>query len=176
MVTIAQALELAARHSHAGRLAMAEQLCRQILQVDARNVGALHLLGILALQVGRNDLAIEYFSQTLQLKPDFAEAHSNLGMVLARQGSCRRQWPATSKPCASSPTSRKPTITWRMPSGSKGNWRRPWPATSRLAAQTGLCRSELNLGVALLEQGNLTEAVACYQQALRSQTRPCRSA
>ena len=55
MLTIAQALEMAVQHHRAGRLPQAEQICRQVLRVDARNVEAMHLLGVLAHQVGRSD-------------------------------------------------------------------------------------------------------------------------
>ena len=46
MLTIAQALEIAVQHQRAGRLVEAEQLCREIMQVDPRHVGATNLLGV----------------------------------------------------------------------------------------------------------------------------------
>ena len=38
------------------------------------------------LKQGRLDKAINYFSEALRLNPEFAEAHNNLGVVLARLG------------------------------------------------------------------------------------------
>src|SRR5260370_19729732 len=47
---------------------------------------ALQLLGVIAIQTRRDDLAIDYLNRALRLKPDFAAAHNNLGFALQRQG------------------------------------------------------------------------------------------
>ena len=83
MLTVDQVFDVAVQHHRRGRLPQAEQFYRQILQVDPRHARALHFLGLIAHQVGRADLAIEFIGQAVRLRPDYAEAHSNLGMVLA---------------------------------------------------------------------------------------------
>jgi Flp pilus assembly protein TadD len=83
MTTPAQALDLALRAHRARDHAQAEQPCRQVLQLDPRPVEALHLLGLVTVRLGRHDQAIEYIGQAIRLKPDYAEAHCNLGSVLA---------------------------------------------------------------------------------------------
>ncbi|HMF19344.1 MAG TPA: tetratricopeptide repeat protein, partial [Gemmataceae bacterium] len=85
-ISLPQALDLAWKHFQAGRLNQAEQLYRQILDADANQVDALHLLGVIAGQTGRNDLAVKYLDAALCLKPDLAQAHSNRGIALAGQG------------------------------------------------------------------------------------------
>ena len=52
-MTIPQALQLAVQHHQAGRLAEAELLYRQILAAQPNHADALHLLGVMAQQVGR---------------------------------------------------------------------------------------------------------------------------
>jgi tetratricopeptide (TPR) repeat protein len=86
MSTVSEALGLAVRRHQAGDLRKAELGYRQVLQVDPGNVHALHLLGLIAHQVGRDDSAVEYILKALRSKPDFAEAHNSLGMALQRQG------------------------------------------------------------------------------------------
>ena len=56
----AETLNLAMKQHQAGNLREAEQLYRQILQAEPRHADALHLLGVIAHQVGRHDLAVEY--------------------------------------------------------------------------------------------------------------------
>jgi uncharacterized protein (TIGR02466 family) len=43
---------------------------------------ALHLLGLIAHQVGKHDIAVDLITRALAIKPDFAVAHSNLGNAL----------------------------------------------------------------------------------------------
>src|SRR5207244_13082936 len=85
MPTIPELLSLAVQQHQAGNLQQAEQLYRQILQMDPNQPDALHLFGLIAGQVGRNDLAVEYIGRALRLKPDYAEAHNNLGNALRGQ-------------------------------------------------------------------------------------------
>ena len=54
-LTIQQALDLAVQHHTAGRLPQAESIYNQILQSDPDQPVALHLLGVIAHQVGKND-------------------------------------------------------------------------------------------------------------------------
>jgi Flp pilus assembly protein TadD len=110
----------ALRHHQTGRLTEAEQICRQILTVDARHAESLHLLGLIACRRGRYDIAVEMIGQAIRLwkhnsfsncdmvrgltaqgrtddstahyepalvqKPDYADAHNNLGAALFAQG------------------------------------------------------------------------------------------
>ncbi len=73
-------------HHQAGRLPQAEAIYRQILQTEPDNPRALRLLGLIAFQVGKHDIAVELIGRALSFKPDYAEAHNNLGAVLQAQG------------------------------------------------------------------------------------------
>ena len=85
-LTIQQAIERALQHQFAGRLPEAEGIYREILQVDPNQPVALHLLGVIAHQKGKNDVAADLITKALAIKPDYAEAHSNLGIVLRDLG------------------------------------------------------------------------------------------
>ena len=56
MPTVAELLEQAARAHEAGNLPAVEQLCRQVLQLDPEHADALHRLGLLACQVGKDEI------------------------------------------------------------------------------------------------------------------------
>ena len=85
-LTIQQALDLAVGHHDSGRLSDAESIYQQILQVEPNHPIALHLLGVIAHQLGKNDLAVELITKALDIKPDFADAHYNLGTALQGLG------------------------------------------------------------------------------------------
>jgi protein O-GlcNAc transferase len=72
-------------HHRAGRLAEAEQLYRQICAAEPGHVAALHRLGVVAHQLGRADAA-GFLKRAVALKPDVAEMHNDLGVVLGARG------------------------------------------------------------------------------------------
>ena len=80
-MTIDQAMALALEHQNAGRLADAESIYRQVLSVNPRNADALHLLGLLAINVGRHDVAVSLISEAVRIVPN-AIYFSNLGTAL----------------------------------------------------------------------------------------------
>ena len=83
---IQQALDLAVQHHSAGRLSDAEGIYRQILTAYPNQPVALRLLGTLAFQLGKNDIAVDLISKALAIDPDDAEAHNNLGITLHALG------------------------------------------------------------------------------------------
>jgi len=85
-VTIQQTFQSALQHHQAGRLAEAEALYRQVLALEPRQADAFHLLGVIAMQVGRNELAVDLIGQAIALKPSYPEAYYNLGIALSSGG------------------------------------------------------------------------------------------
>src|SRR5947209_5295784 len=82
-MTIPESLALALQHHRAGRLQDAEQLYRQILAVEPAHADALHLLGVLAHQVGQHELAVTWIRHAIELKSADANFHNNLGEALS---------------------------------------------------------------------------------------------
>ena len=69
-------------HHSAGRLAEAEALYRQVLQLSPDNYTALHLLSVLACQVGQNAVALDLIDRAIQVNPSDPAAHFNRGNLL----------------------------------------------------------------------------------------------
>jgi len=86
MSTIGEAVTMALHHHQAGDLQRAEAIYRQILQADPRQAEALHYLGVIAHQVGRHDIAVEYMKQSLAVMPYNEGFHSNLGSAYQALG------------------------------------------------------------------------------------------
>ncbi|HEX4327180.1 MAG TPA: tetratricopeptide repeat protein [Burkholderiales bacterium] len=82
-LSIDQALQLAAGHVQAGRLAEGELLCQKVLELDPDNAQALHLLGVVAHLAGKQGVALALIEKALRCQPDHAQAHYNLGVVLS---------------------------------------------------------------------------------------------
>jgi protein O-GlcNAc transferase len=65
-----------------GKLADAERVCRGILLQQPNHFGALHLLGLIALQTRHAEEAVELFGKAIALNPEYVEAHYNRGLAL----------------------------------------------------------------------------------------------
>ncbi|MEG4211747.1 tetratricopeptide repeat protein [Microcoleus sp. S13_B4] len=75
-------LKLAWEHHQAGRLLEAENLYRQIIEVQPESANVLCLLGIAARQQGKIAEAIDFYEQAIAQNRDFVEAHLNKANLL----------------------------------------------------------------------------------------------
>jgi len=82
MLTIEQAMATATQLQAQGRLQESEQLLQQILQRQPQHAFALHLLGVIAHLVGKQEIAADLIQKAIQINGDVALFHSNLCEVL----------------------------------------------------------------------------------------------
>src|SRR5580704_13954660 len=66
----------------AGRLAEAEVLYRQTLAAQPNHPDALQLLGLIASQVGRHEIAVELIGKAIRQNRNNSLYYSNLGLAL----------------------------------------------------------------------------------------------
>jgi tetratricopeptide (TPR) repeat protein len=168
MTTVSEALGQALQHHRAGQLPQAEQLYRRILQADPRHADALHLLGVLISQAGRDDLAIDYIQQALAIKPHVAAFHNNLGFSLQALGRLEEAELHYREAIALDPN-------FSGAHNNLGNVHRAHGNTEAaarcyrqaVALAPDYAEAQNNLGVALQELGKLAEAEAYHRVALR---------
>lgn len=83
---IARAIQEASEHHRAGRMAQAEAICTQILQLNPNHPEALLLHGIVALQMDRKELAVERLAKAIRAAPSNPFGYINLGDALRALG------------------------------------------------------------------------------------------
>lgn len=79
-------LQQALRHHQQAQFHLAEDLYRQVLQLDGQQFDAWHLLGVIAQQKGDHDSAVQLFGKALSINANQAKLHCNLGSGLQALG------------------------------------------------------------------------------------------
>jgi Flp pilus assembly protein TadD len=163
-------LAVAVQQHQAGNLEQAERLYRQILQADPQHVDALHLLGIIACQQGKNDLAIRYMSEALRLRPDFAEARNSLGNVFREQGRLEEAAASYRLALRLLPNFVVALCNLGVVLREQGKLEEAVACLQQaLRLDPNSAGVQDNLGTALCAQGRLEEAALRYREALRLQ-------
>jgi tetratricopeptide (TPR) repeat protein len=168
MATIFEALTIAVQHHQAGRLQAAEQIYRQILAVEPNQADAIHLLGVIASQVGKHEVAIEYIGRAIRLKGNSAGFHNNLGEAyralrrLSEAVACYRRALQLTPDYAEAHSNLGHAL------GDQGKLDEAVACYRQaLELRPDVASTHNSLGAALNEQGKLDEAVACYRRALQ---------
>ncbi len=167
MSSVADLLETAMRLHQTGELAQAEQLYAQILQSEPRHADALYLLGTLAHQTRRHDLAMVFITQAITLDGTKPFYHNNLGEVhrtfgrLAEAQACYRQALALDPGFSAAHYNLGLVLGATQPAEAQHHYEQ----AIRLRPDFGAAHN--NLGNLLRAQDKLNEAVEAYRSALR---------
>jgi tetratricopeptide (TPR) repeat protein len=159
----AQALQ----HHRSGHLHESEQLYRKILEIVPRHADSLHLLGVIAFQRGRHDLAIDLIGKAIGIKTTESTFHSSQGHAFRESGRLTE---------AVACYFRAVELTPDDP-GTNSNLGNGFREQGRLNEATVCHRRALdidpnnpethyNLGNALRDQERLDEAAVCYRSTL----------
>ncbi len=165
---ISELLTMAIQHHQVGRLHDAEQIYRQILQADPNQADALHLLGLIAHQVGKHGIAIEYIERAIGLNGNVANYHFHLG-----EAYCSLHMILEAVACYRRALELKPDFA-----EAHNNLGTTWKDLGKLDEAVVCYYRALelspecaefhnNLGIALREQEKLDEAVACFYRAIK---------
>jgi tetratricopeptide (TPR) repeat protein len=175
MSFLAETMQTAVAHHQAGRFSQAEQLYRQVLAADPQHAGAIHLLGLIALQVGRPEVAVQMISTAIRLSGNQAVFHANLGeafRALGRLDEARRSYEQaiTIQPNLAPAHNNLGTILQ-----AQGNL----PAAlehyrQAVALQSDYVEAFGNLGTAYQQQGNWQAAAEAFERAVAIQPRNAR--
>jgi len=166
-LTIQQALDLAVQHHTAGRLPQAKSIYQQILQTDDSQPVALHLLGVIAHQVGKNDIAVDLITKALVIKPEYAEAHTNLGNALQDLGKLDEAVDSYQKALAIKPNFAEAHNNLGNALQDLGKLDEAVDSYHKaLAIKPEYAEAHNNLGTALQELWRPDAAVASYHKAL----------
>jgi predicted O-linked N-acetylglucosamine transferase (SPINDLY family) len=168
MATLREALAIAAAYHEAGRLELAEEVCRRILVAEPAMPDALHRLGLVVQRRGDCAAAVDYIGRAAAIDPANAAYRNSLGEAY-------REWGRLDEAaaCYQAALERNAALAeahsnWGVVLESQGNLDE---AAARfrqaLAIKADLPEAHSNLGCVLVRQGRIDEAIACHQRALQ---------
>jgi protein O-GlcNAc transferase len=160
-------LQLALALLQQGRLSQADAICRQVLAIRPHEFHALHILGIVALQLRDPTAAERWFRAAIAANPDQAPAHSNLSAVLLAGG---RPEEALEQSELAVRLNADSAEAWSNRANALGELRRTQESLASydrgIALAPGLLAAHLGRGNLLLRMQRFEAAIESYDRAL----------
>jgi tetratricopeptide (TPR) repeat protein len=166
-LTVKQAFGTAVQLHRAGRLPQARALYQQVLARQPNHADALHLLGVIAHQVGQNDVAVDLIGKAIAVKPDYPQAHCNLGNALRDMGRLDEAIAACRRAIALKPDLPEAHCNLGNAQQEKGQLGDAVAAYRQaIALKPDYPEAHSNLGASLRENQQLDEAIAACRKAI----------
>jgi Flp pilus assembly protein TadD len=167
-MTLQQQFESGRSHHQAGRLAEAQRIYRQVLARQPDHADALHLLGVLALQAGQSQMAVELIRRAIAISSTDAFYHSNLGNALTDLGQFDQAIVSYRQAVRLKGESAEVHYNLGIALQRNGQLDEAIAAYRQaVRLKPDLAQAHSNLGVALKANGQLDEAIAAYRQVIR---------
>jgi tetratricopeptide (TPR) repeat protein len=158
---------LAERYKRNGQLAEAEAVLRHLVDSTPDHHPAWHMLGLIAFEVGKLPLSIEFIAHAVRLDGAVPLYHRNLGELCRRLGRLDEAVAAGQRATGLAPNDLEAHYNLGLALTDKGEWDaaiRAYRRALELNPNHGL--SWNNLGAALEKQGDLAGAGAAYARAV----------
>jgi 2-polyprenyl-3-methyl-5-hydroxy-6-metoxy-1,4-benzoquinol methylase/Tfp pilus assembly protein PilF len=157
----------AAEHHRAGRVAAAQAACNAVLATEPKHIGSLYLLGLIAQQAGRADVAIGFFARAIAANGRIPEVHAQLGLACRAAGRLDEAVRHYRRALALNPGLM--SAHYNLGNALREQGKLDEAAASYRHAITLDAKAAEpcnNLGTTLMAQGFLDEAAAQFRQAL----------
>ena len=164
---IEQKLQEAIVFHQSGQLQRAEQIYQQVLQISPRNADALNLLGFLAYQVGRCEVAANLITKAIEVDSKQYIFFINLGLVRQEQGELDKSIEAYHKAIEINPNDAR--IYYNLGAAQKKQGKLDNAIqTYQQAIEINPDDAEIynSLGTTLQKQEKLDQAIQVYHRAL----------
>jgi protein O-GlcNAc transferase len=155
-------------HHRAGRLPQAETCYRQVLALQPDHAEALHLMGVIAQQIGRHDVAVELIGRAIERNGNSPSYFCNLGDALRDMGRLEEAAASCLHAIHMQPKFAEAYSNLGLALKSQGKFDEAIAAfRNATSLKPSLAEAHYNLGNALRELGKVEEAIASCRQALR---------
>ena len=150
-----------------GQLAVVLEQAQALIEQYPGAFAVWNLLGAAAAQIGKLDQAILAFQKVISIKPDYAEAHLNMGIAFKEQGKLEEAIEAYNKALAIKTNYAEAYLNMGIALQEQGKLEEAIEAYNKaLAIKPDYADAYNNMGNALQEQDKLEEAIEAYNKAL----------
>jgi Tfp pilus assembly protein PilF len=126
-----------------------------------------NIMGASTAQIGNLDKAIDSYNKALSLKPDYAEAYSNMGLALQDQGNLDKAIDSYNKALSLKPDYAEAYNNMGVALQDQGNLDKAIESYNKaLSLKPDYPKAYNNMGLALQDQGKHDEAIEVYNKAL----------
>ena len=126
-----------------------------------------NILGASTAQIGMLDEAIEAYKKCISLKPDYADAYSNMGVTLQDQGNLEKAIVAHNKAISLKPNFADAYYNMGNVLNDQGKLDQAITAYNKaLSLKPNYAKAYSNMGNALRDQGKLDEAIKAYNKSI----------
>jgi tetratricopeptide (TPR) repeat protein len=172
-------LELAEMLLRTGDFDGATEELHAALRLDSNNPGTHYGLGLIHLQKGEIEDAVDEFRKALALRLHYLEAKKSLAEALTLQGKWREAADLLSQVVRADPQSDEAVMAYARAldkSGDKAESQAQYDRARQLSreeADSFRAKGECNYGVALRNEGKLTESAAAFRKAMEETPNFC---
>jgi protein O-GlcNAc transferase len=158
----------AGRLNKAGLIRDAHAICAALVAKEPNNVEAIHLLGVLSLQLGQMAVAESLIQHSLSIQPHNARFHANLGSVLGAMGKTNDAIAALSEAVRLNPDYAEAHRNLAVALENAGRLNEAIAACRRvLELRPEYALSHIHLGNVLRQKGWIEEALESHREAVR---------
>jgi len=152
----------------AGDLTTAERRYREVLELDSRHADALHMLGVVKMQVGQFDAAADLISRAVAINGTVPSFHSNLAFALGEIGRPAEAIEHYQRAVQIAPDFNDARFNLGLELHKAGRFEDALPHLGWVTARSpGDAEAHRNLGHVLYNLRRLDEAEAAYRQVTR---------
>jgi tetratricopeptide (TPR) repeat protein len=157
-------------HHQGGRLAQAETLYRETLALQPDHADALHLLGVIASQVGRHDVAVDLIGRAISHNRVSSLYYCNHGLALAGLRRFEEAIESYDRALSLRPGGAEALFNRGVALQVLGRFAEALESYERLLeAGAGHASALCNRGLVLEQLGRLDDALTSYDRALAAQ-------
>ena len=165
--SVERQLHVGLGHHQAGRTQQAEQAYRQVLEVEAHNFDALHLLGLLLHQTQRSTQGAALVAEAIAVDDTNAVAWNNLAEIYRLLGRVQEAARCSERALILKPDYAEAHFNLGVLLSQQGELDAARQRFERvLALNAEFAAAHNAIGLVYRKQGSLDEAQSCYEQAL----------